>query len=166
MKIKLSVLIFFIISGFTTIGQNANGVIIGRVYNSLNNEPIPFANVLVFKTNNGIATNIEGEFKLSGIKPGFIKIQVSAVGYETYISPDLMITNAKVVNIDIPLKVSNVEIEEVVVKPSPFRKTEESPVSLRRIGIQDIEKSPGSNRDISKVIQSFFGGCINACSKK
>jgi len=157
MKIKLSVFIIFILAGFTTIGQNANGVIIGRVYNSLNNEPIPFANVLVFKTNNGIATNIDGEFKLSGIKPGFIKIQVSAVGYETYISPDLMITNAKVVNIDIPLKVSNVEIEEVVVKPSPFRKTEESSVSLRRIGIRDIEKSPGANRDISKVIQSFPG---------
>ena len=28
---------------------------------------------------------------------------------------------------------------------------------MRRIGIQDIEKSPGANRDISKVIQSFPG---------
>lgn len=49
------------------------------------------------------------------------------------------------------------QIEEVVVKASPFRKTEESPVSLRTIGIGEIEKSPGANRDISKVIQSFPG---------
>jgi hypothetical protein len=49
------------------------------------------------------------------------------------------------------------QIEEVVVRASPFRKTEESPVSLRTIGIGEIEKSPGANRDISKVIQSFPG---------
>jgi len=49
------------------------------------------------------------------------------------------------------------QIEEIVVKASPFRKTEESPVSLRSIGIGEIEKSPGANRDISKVIQSFPG---------
>ncbi|MBI9055724.1 MAG: TonB-dependent receptor, partial [Bacteroidales bacterium] len=157
MILRLLTLLIPLISCFSLLAQNENGVIQGRVYNDLNNEPVPFVNVIVFKTKIGAASNIDGEFKITGVAPGFIKLQVSAVGYETYITPDLMITNAKVVNINIPLKVSNVSIEEVVVKPSPFRKTEESPVSLRRIGIRDIEKSPGSNRDISKVIQSFPG---------
>jgi hypothetical protein len=157
MILRLLTLLIPLISCFSLLAQNENGVIQGRVYNDLNNEPVPFANVVVFKTKIGAASNIDGEFKITGVAPGFIKLQVSAVGYETYITPDLMITKAKLVNIDIPLKVSNVSIEEVVVKPSPFRKTEESPVSLRRIGIRDIEKSPGSNRDISKVIQSFPG---------
>ena len=40
---------------------------------------------------------------------------------------------------------------------SPFRKTEESPLSLKTIGIEEIEKSPGANRDVSRVIQSFAG---------
>jgi TonB-dependent Receptor Plug Domain len=52
---------------------------------------------------------------------------------------------------------ANVQLDEVVVKASPFRKIKESPVSLQRIGIEEIEKSPGGNRDISKVIQSFPG---------
>jgi len=134
-----------------------NGIVQGRVYNSKNNESVPFASVVIFQTTIGSATNFDGEFKFTGVKPGFIKLQVSAVGFETYISPDIMVTNAKMVNIDIPLTESNIALDEVVIKPSPFRKTEESPVSLRRIGLQDIEKSPGSNRDISKVIQSFPG---------
>jgi hypothetical protein len=50
-----------------------------------------------------------------------------------------------------------VVIDEVTVKASPFRRQEESPVSLRRIEISEIEKNPGGNRDISKVIQSFPG---------
>jgi len=33
----------------------------------------------------------------------------------------------------------------------------ESPVSLRRIDIREIEKNPGANRDISKVIQAYPG---------
>ena len=45
----------------------------------------------------------------------------------------------------------------MVIKASPFRKIKESPVSLQRISIKEIEKSPGGNRDISKVIQSYPG---------
>ena len=33
----------------------------------------------------------------------------------------------------------------------------ESPVSLRIIGLQEIEKSPGANRDISRIVQSYPG---------
>lgn len=155
-KIYITVLLY-LISIYTYSQRPDNGTIQGTVVNSKNNEPVPFANIVIFQTNIGAATNFDGEFKFTGVKPGFIQLQVSAVGFETYISPDIMVTNSKIVNIDIPLKETTIAIDEVVVKPSPFRKTEESPVSLRKIGIKDIEKSPGSNRDISKVIQSFPG---------
>ncbi|MFO7842512.1 MAG: TonB-dependent receptor, partial [Bacteroidales bacterium] len=118
---------------------------------------VPFANVVIYQTTIGSASNFDGEFLFTGIKPGFVRLQVSAVGFKTYISEEIMVTNAKKVNINIPLEETSIAIEEVVVKPSPFRKTEESPLSLRRIGLKDIEKSPGANRDISKVIQSFPG---------
>ncbi|MDK2977418.1 MAG: hypothetical protein PWP52_132 [Bacteroidales bacterium] len=156
-KINIYLLYFWILPG-TIIGQQkSSGEIQGRVFNSKNNEPVPFANVVIFKTTIGSASNFDGEFLFTGLEPGFVKLQVSAVGYKTYISEEIMVTNAKKVNINIPLEETSVALDEVVVKPSPFRKTEESPVSLRRIGIQDIEKSPGANRDISKVIQSFPG---------
>jgi len=145
------------IPGIISGQQKNSGEIQGRVFNSKNNEPVPFANVVIFQTTIGSASNFDGEFLFTGLKPGFVKLQVSAVGYKTYISEEIMVTNAKKVNINIPLEETSVALDEVVVKPSPFRKTEESPVSLRRIGIQDIEKSPGANRDISKVIQSFPG---------
>ncbi len=156
-NINIYILFFMMLPG-TIIGQQKNtGEIEGRVFNSKNNEPVPFANVVIFQTTIGSASNFDGEFLFTGIKPGFIKIQVSAVGFKTYISEEIMVTNAKKVFLNIPLEETSIALDEVVVKPSPFRKTEESPLSLRRIGIQDIEKSPGSNRDISKVIQSFPG---------
>lgn len=48
-------------------------------------------------------------------------------------------------------------MNEVVVTASPFQKVPESPVSLRVIGLQEIEKAPGANRDISKVVQNYPG---------
>lgn len=156
---KLKLYLFILILTPTSIlAQTDNkGEIRGKIFNSKNNEPVPFANIVIFQTNTGSASNFDGEFKFTGLKPGFLKLQVSAVGFKTYISEDIMVTNAKTIFIDIPLEETSIALDEVVIKPSPFRKTEESPVSLRRIGIQDIEKSPGSNRDISKVIQSFPG---------
>ena len=93
----------------------------------------------------------------SGVAPGFVEIRVSSVGYKTYISEAVMVTNSNEVNLTVPLEVTVVEVEDVVVRPSPFRKSVESPVSARIIGIQEIELNPGGNRDISRVIQSFPG---------
>lgn len=155
---KGSILFFLILNSYAVIAQQANsGKIQGRIFNSKNNEPVPFANVVINQTTIGSASNFDGEFLFTGLEPGFVKLQVSAVGFKVYISEEVMVTNAKTVFLNIPLEETSIALDEVVVKPSPFRKTEESPVSLRRISIQDIEKSPGANRDISKVIQSFPG---------
>lgn len=129
----------------------------GRVVEALNNEPMPFVNVIVSGTSIGAVTDVDGNFQLTGLTPGFVRIQASFVGYHSALSPEIEISNAKVAFVEIRMEKRDTEIEEVTVSASPFRKTEESPVSLKTIGIAEIEKSPGANRDISKVIQSFAG---------
>ena len=137
--------------------QTARGLIEGRVAEAASNNPVPFANVVIYGTNMGTLTDESGNFSLKNIEPGYIKIAVTCIGYETYFSEDIYVTNAKKVTLEIPLQETQVKLEEVTVKASPFRRQEESPVSLRRIEISEIEKNPGGNRDISKVIQSFPG---------
>jgi hypothetical protein len=133
------------------------GVIHGKVFDKKNNEPIPFANIVVWNTNIGGTSDQDGNYKISGIKPGYVELRVSSVGYKTYISESILITVAHPANLDILLEETSVQIDEVVVKASPFRRSQESPVSLRRINIDEIEKNPGGNRDISKIIQSLPG---------
>ena len=129
----------------------------GRVFDETSNEPLPFVNILVFGTNKGTTTDYEGNFTLSGLKPGFVRVVASYIGYKKAISSEIEVSAANTNFIEIQMQKQNEQIEEVTVTASPFRKTEESPVSLRTIGIGEIEKSPGANRDISKVIQSFPG---------
>ena len=98
-----------------------------------------------------------GIFHLPGLKPGFAELRVSSVGFKPYISGAVMVTNSNQVNIEIPLEELEINIGEVVIKASPFAKKIETPISVRIIGIDEIEKNPGGNRDISKVIQSYPG---------
>jgi len=129
----------------------------GRVIEAVSNDPMPFVNVVVSGTSIGAVTDDDGNFQINGLKPGFVRVQASFIGYHSALSPEIEISNVKVAFVEISMEKRDAEIEEVTVSVSPFRKTEESPVSLKTIGIAEIEKSPGANRDISKVIQSYAG---------
>jgi len=133
------------------------GIIRGRVYNANNNNPVQFATVAIYGTTIGSISDLDGNFLFTGLEPGYVELRVSSLGFESYVSEAILVTNAKRVFLDVPLVEANVELEEVVIKASPFRKIKESPLSLQRISIEEIEKSPGGNRDISKVIQSYPG---------
>jgi hypothetical protein len=137
--------------------QENRGIIEGRVFNAANNEAIPFAGVVIYGTSIGSVTDLDGKFLFTGIEPGFIKLQATSIGFEPSITEDFQVTNANRTFVEIPMQAINIELAAVTVKASPFRKQEESPVSLKIIEISEIEKNPGGNRDISKVIQSFPG---------
>jgi len=138
-------------------GQAGGGSIRGQVVDAATNEPVPFASVVIWNTTTGAMTDFDGNFTFTGVKPGFVELRISSVGYKPYVTDGVMVTNNNEVNLVIKLESTIVEVGEIIVKPSPFRKSVESPISARIIGIQEIELNPGGNRDISRVIQSFPG---------
>ena len=153
MKLSLHVIFYFVISGI----HAQNGIIRGRVIESGTNNPIPLANVVVQGESKGVSTDFEGRFELKDLKPGFTNLVVSCIGYKTSTFRDILVTNAKVAYVEIQLDPTTREIETVTIESAAFNKTEESPVSLRTIGIAEIERNPGGNRDISNVLRSFPG---------
>lgn len=143
---------------FFTAGFSQTGTIRGRVFNHKNNEPLPFTNIIIENDpQKGASSDTGGNFVLSNVKPGYVRLVASSVGFKKYVSEDFLVTNSKTVFLEIGMDESAVNLKAVEVKPSEFVRKEESPVSLQRLTNQEIERSPGSNRDISKVIQSLPG---------
>lgn len=140
-----------------SVSQAQQGSLQGQVYDSNNNQDVPFAKVIIAGTTIGTITNENGQFKFSGLQPGFIRVEVSLIGYRNTLSSEVEISNAKTAHLEIAIEKNNTQLEEITVAASRFRTTEESPLSLKTIGLSEIESSPGANRDISKVIQSFAG---------
>lgn len=133
------------------------GQINGKIYNTINNEPIVAAAVIIKNTQNGTESDLDGNYLLQNLQPGFYTLSIQLVGFKTREISDIEVTNARPVNLDIALEESVASLEELVIRASPFTKTEESPVSLRTIGVAEIQRSPGGARDISKVVQSLPG---------
>ena len=156
MRTKILVILLLSVNVIMS-AQNESGVIKGRVFNVKTNEGVPFATVQVWGTTIGAVTDFDGNFSFTGLKPGFVELRVSSIGFKPYISGAMMVTNSKQVDIEIPLEEMEIALGEVVIKASPFLKKIETPISARIIGIDEIEKNPGGNRDISRVIQSFPG---------
>ena len=136
-------------------GQNC--ILKGEVLDATNNEPIIFANVFIKDSNAGTNSDENGYYEFSNLEPGVYAIEVSYLGYETNTKLEIELTPNRPTVLNFLMEEAASELQEVVVKASAFRKTEESPVSLRNIGVTEIKRRPGGNRDISQVVKSLPG---------
>lgn len=128
----------------------------GVVIDKSTRQPLEFVNVLVVGLGIGASTDANGNFLIAQVPPGIYRLQASFLGYKTELTPEYRV-NHVTPYVQIELEEENASLNEVVVTASPFQKVPESPVSLRVIGLQEIEKAPGANRDISKVVQNYPG---------
>ena len=77
-KYLLSTLMFF--SFLSVFAQE--GVIQGKVLNPINNDPIPFANIIVQGLEVGAVSDMDGNYKISGLEPGLYNVKASFVGFK------------------------------------------------------------------------------------
>jgi hypothetical protein len=133
------------------------GIIRGKVLDALTNEPVLFANVFIPDTDKGANTDENGAYEITGLPPGLYTVRVSYVGYRESTRYEIPVSAARPAVVDFLLEEQGAELEEVVVRASPFKRAEESPLSLRTIGVAEIQRNPGANRDISKVVQTLPG---------
>lgn len=152
-----SIITYVLFAGLALSGFSQNGIVRGRVVNTINNEPLEFATLVLEGTAKGAYTDTSGAFEITGIPPGLYNLQVSYTGFKRKFLPEIEVTNAKPVVLEIGMEQDATAMDTVVITASPFNKTAESPVSLRTIGVNEIARNPGGNRDISRVIQSLPG---------
>lgn len=153
---KKTVFFLFLLGLLTAAGAQPTHKIKGTVIDKASRQPLEFINVLILGLGRGAVTDAEGHFNIQEVPPGIYRLQASAVGYKTVLTPEYIVST-KDLTIQIETEENLTELEGVTVTASPFRRDLESPVGLRIIGLQEIEKSPGANRDISRIVQSYPG---------
>lgn len=153
MKLLYTIIIFLLSINL----QAQKGRVEGKIIDKSNKEAVAFANVQIVGTTTGAVTDLDGKFIITGLQPGYINLKITFVGYKTFITGDIFITNSNPVYQEFEIESVSKQLEEVVITANPFDKRDDALVSVQSIGIKEIETNPGSNRDISKVIQSFPG---------
>ncbi len=134
-KIKIS---WFIVMLFVMMNQIgfAQNSIKGRVTDKTNNEALPFANVYLPEQNNCTLTDKNGEFVLTNLPKGELKIQFSYMGYKTIIKTIIANNTETLLNIEMESAV--LQAEEVVISGGTYSTQHENAIKIELIKSKDI----------------------------
>ena len=123
----ISLLTSFLFS-FYALGQYG---ITGTVIDGDFNEPLPFANILVLETGEGVTSDFDGKYTFE-LHAGTYSVQFSFVGYETKIITEIEVTNDEYTIIDVVINSAAQGLEEVVVTVEAKRNTEASVLEIQK----------------------------------
>ncbi|MFI3264933.1 MAG: TonB-dependent receptor plug domain-containing protein [Rikenellaceae bacterium] len=161
---RVSVLCFFILCAQCLAGQNQRYNVRGEVFSRVTRQPIPFAVVVVEGAPNfGASADSLGRFEIIGLPASIYRFEAYSLGYEPALSAEYIVS-ANGSPIEIFMNENPRDIDSVVVLRSLLNRVVQSPVSMRQIGVQMLERTAGANRDLSKVVQSFPGVAFSPAS--
>jgi len=162
---KKTSLLLLIISLLSFSSFSQSGIITGTVNDGEYNDILPFANVIVKGTLKGALSDFEGKYNLE-LTPGTYTLEFSFVGYQTKEINEIILKNGESINIDVTLKAASAELDEVVIKTSLKRNTEESVLKLQKNSINLMDglslesiKNSGAG-DIASAVKSIPGVSI------
>ena len=160
MKIS-SIVITLIISSHSLFAQNLSGEIRGHVYDMRSKEPLIGVNVIVVDTPFGASTDTDGKFFIKNVPIGAYRLRFDYIGYEKIFKTDVIVKSAAPATVNMELKQSSIEGEEVVVTAGYF--VEEEMVQTSTIGLsrEEIRRFPGGFEDVVRTVSTLPGVAIN-----
>ena len=137
-------------------GQNKFAVN-GKVISSITREPVGYATVYIKGNKNLYAiADSSGKFSILNIPAGIYRIEAVSLGYINEISPEYVIS-ASTPFIELEMEEDIGALDGVTVRSTVIERVKDSHIGKQIIGTADIEKIPGANKDISRVIRSYPG---------
>ena len=153
MKYLLIVSFLFLISYV----QSQVGIVRGKVVSASSNVGLPLVKIQLLDQQIGAISSEDGSYEIKGIAPGVYSFKASSPGFKDQIINEITVTNARSIDLDFFLEVLVVEQKEVTIRANRFQRNVESPLSLKSLNSTEIERLPGANRDVSKVIAALPG---------
>lgn len=159
---QLCILCLFLLPLTTSAQKNSpTQTIRGIVVDKLSGAPLSYISVgLLDLPQVGTSTNDDGIFILTNVPVGRHDIQASAVGYETAVFREIMLTSAKEIYVEIQLKENVRELGEVVVtnqinKEQPLNNMALS--GARMLSVEEARRYAGGLDDPARLASSFAG---------
>lgn len=123
--------------------------------------PIPYATVkLSGMEGQGTITDSLGRFSLPQVPLGRQTVEAAFMGYEPEIIREILVTSAKEVYIEIPLKESVNELNEVVIRARTNKEmamNKMATTGARMLSVEEASRYAGGFDDPARLVSSFAG---------
>ena len=138
----------------------------GRVVDNDLQIPLPGATVLILESDPliGTTTDLDGFFRLENVPLGRYDLQISYLGYESSFVRELEVGSGKEVVVNVGLKESSLELDEVVVRAKQNKKeplNSMSIISSRQINMEEARRFAGGFDDPAHLASSYAGVAEN-----
>ena len=131
----------------------------GYVSDRETEEPIPFANIVIYKNGEmitGVTTDFDGRYTIKPIKSGYYDVKVSYIGYENIEMKGVVLNADKITFQDFKIQPSTMLLQEVqIVEYKVPLIDKDNIVSGGTITSEEINKMPGRS---ANSIASTVGG--------
>ena len=150
MKFNISFLLL-VISIFISAQTGSINV---NVFDEFSKKPLS-AKILIPKVQQEFSGT--GNVVISELPTGSYNLEVTSQDYETGFLIDINVVPNQNLTFSIGLNKIAKNIDEIIITKKQYKTTAESPLSLRNITSEEVQKNAGSTRDVSKAILSFPG---------
>lgn len=142
---KNSLVFLWLALGVVTGSAQDTGSIVGKLTDKeLNDDPLPFANIIIKSTTTGTTSDFDGIYEIEGLDSGIYTVVFSYLGYETVQIPDVNVEAGKVTTINVPMSASEgMSLDEVVVT-TKAKKDSETALLLDQKRAVEIKESIGA----------------------
>jgi len=135
-------------------------VVKGRVVDQQTKVGLIGANVVIYGTSMGAATDMDGYFRILKVPVGRHSIKVMYMGYKSRIIPEILVGSAKEIVLMIELEEDILEGQEIVVTPKiekdkPLNAM--TTVSARSFSVEETQRYAGGFDDPARLASSFAG---------
>jgi iron complex outermembrane receptor protein len=136
------IVLFLYMTFFCVWGYSQNKYALnGKVLNT-NEQTLPRATVVLKPINKGTITDKKGNFTIKNIEKGFYQIEVTFIGYNSFID-SISIINDK--NINIRLEANNFSLQEVVITDDYARKRKEEALNIEIVNDNYLKQNLGGS---------------------
>ena len=158
---RIITLLFLMFSATTLFAQNT-GSIVGKLTDKeYNNDPLPFANILIKGTTTGTTSDFDGLYAFENLTPGSYTLIFSFVGYETQ-EITVTVEANKVTEVNVPMAASAASLDQIVITTTTRRESEVALLLDQKKAIE-IRESIGAER-LSKIGVSDAAGATTKIS--
>jgi hypothetical protein len=142
--------------------QSVTQTVKGKVYDNETQAPLTGAFIVIKGTDPlmGITTDILGNFKIANVPLGRYNIQISYLGYELAIVPEILVTSGREVVINTGLKQSVTQMDEVTVKAFSHKDqpvNTMASVSAKSFTVEEARRYAGGVDDPARLASAFAG---------
>jgi hypothetical protein len=142
-------------------GQAPTQIIRGTITDNQSKVSLPGANVIIVGSNPpaGASTESDGQFRITGVKPGRYDLKISFIGYKEVVILSVVVTAGKEVVLDIALEENISSLKEVTISGGKEHETinRMTAVSARSFSMEEANRYSGGRSDPSRLASNFAG---------